>query len=298
MGDYSRPAPIFIDLDSDGLLDLFLGKADGTINRYEQTACDSFAFGHLLVGNSFTRNYYIKASDLTTNLDIACTGIYQISLSENSGYSQSLSIAPVDGRVSQKVFVRFHPTTEQEYTGTITHTSNGALAKVITITGYGDENTNNYPGTALNFDGTDDYVNCGTDVQITGNNPRTIEAWAYTESFNGGAIFQAGETGTDDKDFSLRTLSTINQWRVQLWGDNNMDVTLDGSIDSWHHYCLTYDGNTVKFYYDGKLSASKDVVLDTGSHDVYFGRCGDDYFDGKIDEVSIWNVALDSYTNT
>ncbi len=271
-------------------MNLLIGKEDGRINHYKQANCDTIAFGHLLTGNSFTKSYCVKANNLSANLDISCTGIYQISLSENSGYSQSLSIAPNSGSVSDTVFVNFQPTAEQEYTCTITHTSTGIDAQEITVTGYGQESADKYPGSALDFDGMDDYVNCGTSTQITGNNPRTIEAWAYAESFNNGGVFQAGAPGTNLADFSLRTLTAYEHWRVQLWG-NDMDVTLDYSKNSWHHYCLTYDGTTVKFYYDGELYASKDVILNTASHDIYFGRWQDSYFDGKIDEVRIWNTA-------
>jgi len=153
--------------------------------------------------------------------------------------------------------------------------------------------TENFPGYALVFDGTDDYVNCGTGPQITANNPRTIEAWAYTESFNKGGIFQAGITGSDKRDFSLRTQETDDEWLIQLWGED-IEVTLPGSKNAWHHYCLTYDGDSVKLYYDGELMISENRNLNTGSHDIYFGRWKDDYFDGKIDEMRFWDIAIDS----
>ncbi len=147
-----------------------------------------------------------------------------------------------------------------------------------------------FPGTALDFDGTYGYVNCGSEPQITGNNPRTIEAWAYTGSFNGGGIFQAGATGSDYQDFSFRTLFTDNNWRVQIWGAD-FDVTLPNSKNNWHHYCLTYDGTTARLYYDGELADSSNVALNTGSHDVCFGMWYIYNFDGEIDEVRIWNIA-------
>ena len=148
-----------------------------------------------------------------------------------------------------------------------------------------------FPGYTLEFQGGNEYVHCLGDDRITGNNPRTIEAWAYTESFNRGGIFQTGITGTNLRDFSFRTNETDNNWRVQLYG-NDMDVYLPGSLNSWHHYCLTYDGTTVKFYYDGKLKAAGERSLNTGSGDIYFGKWKDDYFDGRIDEVRIWDKAL------
>jgi len=146
-------------------------------------------------------------------------------------------------------------------------------------------------GNALDFNGTDNFVNCGTSPQITANNPRTIEAWAYVEDFNGAGIFQAGKPGADREDFSLRTLYADDEWRIQLWGSDDFDMTLLGSKNSWHHYALTYDGASVKLYFDGELKAWVDVVLETETNDVFFGRWRDYYLLGKIDELSIWNHA-------
>ncbi|MEM7117961.1 MAG: LamG-like jellyroll fold domain-containing protein, partial [Chloroflexota bacterium] len=148
------------------------------------------------------------------------------------------------------------------------------------------------PGNDFTFDGTDDYLDAGLADQITGNSPRSITAWAYTDSFNNGGIFQAGATGTTSGDFSLRTLTTDDRWRVQLWGTGEFDVTLTGSKGAWHHYALTYDGTTVRLYYDGNFVNSSNVALNTLPQDVYIGRWRDDYFDGQIDEVTHWNKAL------
>ena len=146
-------------------------------------------------------------------------------------------------------------------------------------------------GTCLDFDGSDEYINLGSDDQITGANPRTIELWAYTESFNNGGLFQAGIIGTTGADFSLRTLTTDNCWRAQFWGSTDFDVTLPDSKNEWHHYCLTYDGSTNRLYYDGELVGYEDSNLNTGTQEIYVGRWNVSYFNGKIDELRIWNVA-------
>ncbi|OGV67015.1 MAG: hypothetical protein A3K19_29610 [Lentisphaerae bacterium RIFOXYB12_FULL_65_16] len=153
------------------------------------------------------------------------------------------------------------------------------------------------PGTGLDFDGTNDYVTCGTGPVVTGAGARTVEAWAYARAFNDGGIFQAGATGTNLYDFSFRTLSAVsgggdNVWRIQLWGTgNDMDVTLANSKNQWHHYAMTYDGTTVKLYYDGDLAGTRTATLATASNAFWIGRWNTSYFDGQIDEVRAWNVA-------
>lgn len=149
----------------------------------------------------------------------------------------------------------------------------------------------------LEFDGSADYVNLGKgDHQITGNAPRTIEAWAYAESFNGGGIFQAGPTGSAGKDFSMRTMGTDNLWRVQMWGAPDFDVTLPNSKGAWHHYCLSFDGNIARVYYDGQFITAQTVSINTGITDFFIGKWGGSEFNGKIDEFRVWDKALDATT--
>lgn len=161
--------------------------------------------------------------------------------------------------------------------------------------GYGDERvfttgTMGAPGNCLDFDGVGDYVSCGTALTITGSVARTVEAWAYARSFNNGGIFQAGSMGETLRDFSLRTYSLTNIWRLQFW-DVDVDLILADSLDAWHHYALTYDGASVQFYYDGVLITNQVIALDTGPADFVVGRWRDDLFDGQIDELRVWDHA-------
>ena len=144
---------------------------------------------------------------------------------------------------------------------------------------------------ALNFDGADDYVSCGSGPTITGANPRTVAAWAYTRNFNSGGIFQGGITQENLRDFSLRTLTTDNLWRLQFWG-TDIDITLPNSQGQWHHYALSYDGTTVRLYYDGALQVEQALALNTGAADFMIGRWQNDSFDGLIDDVRVYDRAL------
>lgn len=138
-------------------------------------------------------------------------------------------------------------------------------------------------------------VNCGNEGVVTGANPRSVSLWAYTDVFNDERpLFKAGASGTTGSDFSLSTLTTDDQWRVVLGGTADFDITLTGSKQSWHHYCLTYDGTDVKLYYDGNLAGSSTVALNTVLNDFFIAKSDDNNsdFDGKIDEVSYWRKAL------
>ena len=291
VGSYS--SPVFIDFDNDRTLDLIVGEYSGNLNHYKLEGVQSMDFGNLMVGKTSTQKYHINGTNLIDDLSVDCTNGFGISLSKHSSFQQTLIMSPVNGVVSDTIFVRFNPVADQVFNDTIGHSSAKADTVYINLKGSGVDSPDGFPGTALDFDGSDDHINCGTAPQIIGDNPRTIEAWAYAESFNNGGIFQAGATGADYQDFSFKTKSTDNEWKVNLWG-SDMDIVLPNSKGAWHHYCMTYDGTIVWLYYDGELIDSTIVVLNTGNHDVYFGRWRHDYFDGKIDEVRFWNIALDS----
>ncbi|RYU94081.1 Ig-like domain-containing protein [Emticicia agri] len=63
-----RLSPTFTDIDGDGLLDLVVGKSDGTINHYEQASANSYTFN--LVTSSFLGiNLGSDASPTFTDFD-------------------------------------------------------------------------------------------------------------------------------------------------------------------------------------------------------------------------------------
>ena len=141
-----------------------------------------------------------------------------------------------------------------------------------------------------------DEVNLGQGPQATGSEARTYEMWAYTRAFNGGGIIQGGATGSRGRDFSLRTLSN-DRWRAQLWGSGfDFDFDIPGSGSSWHHFALVYTGTQARVYFDGELVATNNAAVNTGEADLRIGRWSGSRFNGMIDEVRVWDKALDAAT--
>jgi len=151
-------------------------------------------------------------------------------------------------------------------------------------------------GTALDCDGLDDYVSTGklaSQLGIGGNSPRTVSSWVYTNGFQNGGIYDVGGRA-DGQDFSLRTLDTDNNWRVQYWGGGDADFTL-ASLGTWVHFTHVHDGVSTQVYANGLLISSHDVTLDTTDDNPFqIGLYGwpDAYFWGLIDEVRVYNRAL------
>lgn len=152
-------------------------------------------------------------------------------------------------------------------------------------------------GNALSCDGFDDFVSTGrsaSDLGINGSNPRTVTCWAFTRVFNNGGLFDVGAR-SDGQDFCLRTLGSDGDWRVQYWGGAfDIDFTLD-ALDTWIHFTHVYDGAATQIYANGILVASGPGVLDTADTNPWqIGVYGwqNDFFDGLIDELHLFNRAL------
>ncbi len=155
---------------------------------------------------------------------------------------------------------------------------------------------NGVVGSAIDLDGTDDYVSTGKNASalgIAGNSPRTVTVWVYTRSFGNGGIYDVGARQTG-QDFCLRTLdNTENRWRIQYWG-GDMDFTYD-TANRWVHFAHVHDGTHTKVYADGVLIVDWEKTIDTADTNPWqiglYGWPGN-YFDGLIDELYLYNRAL------
>jgi CotH protein/lamin tail-like protein/concanavalin A-like lectin/glucanase superfamily protein/chitobiase/beta-hexosaminidase-like protein len=153
---------------------------------------------------------------------------------------------------------------------------------------------------ALDCDGAGDYVEIGktaSELGIGGANPKSITAWVYTRAFNEAGIWDMGDY-VEGQNFSLRTLGTTNNWRVQYWGGPDFDFVYD-SLNKWVHFALVYDGAGSILYADGTNHASYLGTLNTSDVETMkIGRWSFNndpivYFDGVIDDVQLYDQVLD-----
>ncbi len=184
--------------------------------------------------------------------------------------------------------------------------------------------------TGLNFDGTNDYVTFGN-VAGLGLTDFTIETWFYWTG--GGDTVSTGSGGLEGANVAIPLVSKgrgegdgsnvdMNYFfglsNGKLAADFEEDETgpnADGlnhpvignatvSTNTWHHAAVTYDGQVWKLYLDGNLDKTLDLGTTLWPRDDSIQHAGiatamtstgatDGFFQGKIDEVRMWDYARD-----
>ncbi|MHA2602329.1 MAG: LamG-like jellyroll fold domain-containing protein, partial [Candidatus Thorarchaeota archaeon SMTZ1-83] len=148
-------------------------------------------------------------------------------------------------------------------------------------------------GNAMLFDGTDDTINCGNGPSLTiAGNTMTIEAWAFLSEDTapqwGSGIAQKDMSYAlfQDWDASRRFSFEMNADSRTWVSDTNKDMY------RWYHVVGVYDGVSTYIYVDGVQRGFFDNTgpIDATASSLNIGR-GDQYFDGRIDEVRVLNVS-------
>jgi len=164
-------------------------------------------------------------------------------------------------------------------------------------------------GSALDFDGVDDYVDVGN-FDPTGSSGKYLSAFAYTKSTSGVVnrnIFAKWDFGLAKRSWQA-FIDSNDKLTVILSPDGlgnykSYSTTATVADNLWHHVGFTWDDGTLKVYLDGQEAAvtknndnSFNAVF-LPSIDVIIGGnlWSGEYrysFDGQIDEVAIYNTAL------
>jgi hypothetical protein len=152
---------------------------------------------------------------------------------------------------------------------------------------------------SLNLDGVNDYVQVNTPVDLPiGNAPRTIEGWIKTTN-----------TGTDVSIVNYGVLSNNERFGLSVngsgyvnfvAGNNDLLGNTPVNDNNWHHIAVVYSGGVngmLSLYVDGVLDASAIKNLNTaGTGNLRIGAgigsSVNEFFNGTIDEIRIWNRAL------
>ena len=154
-------------------------------------------------------------------------------------------------------------------------------------------------GAGLSFDGSDDRVTVSSSPLLnltTG----TLEAWVRVDTLGRwhGVLAKGNVNSEPSHNYAIEIESgnIVNCAIGNGSSSNVVKSTTQVAAQQFYHVACTWDGSQLRLYINGALnrSVSQTVTPAANSSPLYIGQFGGnvDRFDGIIDEVRIYNVAL------
>jgi hypothetical protein len=174
----------------------------------------------------------------------------------------------------------------------------GSVAK--DSSGHGNDGTINgnaqwvegWRGSALNFDGTDDYVGTGKSL-LNNAVDYTMCGWVKSRNSTASRIGLFGQNDLIEMGF--------NNGNAEIWGATGGTTSTPWAFNNateWHHIAVVDSGSSVMIYIDGVLANTGGG----GTHgtSTYFFNIGGggiwdatgNWFNGQIDDVRLYSRAL------
>ncbi len=182
---------------------------------------------------------------------------------------------------------------------------NGTPDEVVDSSGNGNHGTahgnatttaNGMVNRAGIFDGSGDYVDCGSDNSLDVDYI-TVESWVKFTSNSGNRVIASYDDGTNRRWALYLRNGNILRFFVFV---NNAAKIIDYSwipqLDTWYHIAGVKSATHVRLYINGEevgIPQAHPGVIDKDPYKLRIG-VGDypGYFNGTIDEVKIYNRAL------
>ncbi|AKD02127.1 LamG-like jellyroll fold domain-containing protein [Pontibacter korlensis] len=167
------------------------------------------------------------------------------------------------------------------------------------VNAYTPSESDNPMGTAMRFDGVNDYLLVGDKAPLKMTESVTVEAWIYptgngSNATSGGIIAsKEGEYWVaryPDGSVGWALANTSPGWKA-------IKSTAKAPLYTWSHVAVAYGGGYVRTYLNGRLahtySASGAIGdANTTQNDFRIGgrQSGSQYFNGAIDELRVWST--------
>jgi hypothetical protein len=235
------------------------------------------------------------------------TGVYEVTFVASDGPhqdSQTITISVVNFNIADPTLVGSWLLDDDPANGAL-DTSQYGNAGYSTVTSRPTV-VSGKVGNAYLFDGVDDGVEVPYSPSLNADKV-TLSAWIYVNSYKNDQRIISKETGVRRRDSIYALLLSGKrdrklQFRLALKGVNKGKRLTSNStipLNEWTHVAAVFNGKYVRLYINGTLDkkARRSRVsrpLRHNNEPVYIGgsqfyNCG---FDGKIDDVRIYNKAL------
>ena len=166
-------------------------------------------------------------------------------------------------------------------------------------------------GLALDLDGAGDYGLAADDDSLDVADEITLAAWVKPGEQDTQYLIKKAQGGTDGYELSLATgtssagpgkafvrfnqASDTNTYRL----NSVTQYPFDGN--TWVHLAATYDGSTIRFFYNGVEEDSLPATINIATNGLPLGigaqSDGVSPFQGQLDDVRVYNRALEPDRN-
>jgi concanavalin A-like lectin/glucanase superfamily protein/putative amidase-like protein len=155
-------------------------------------------------------------------------------------------------------------------------------------------------GGAIDFNGTSDRVKIPDHNELDFTSAFTLEAWVRPEKYREWAALFS-KAGPTEPDYSFMVYSGNNSGPPKAYVRNSKgeEAEAEGTgalaLNAWSYVAVTSDGKDLRLYVNGNLVDTVPAVIAvTNSYPIRIGGHSDwwEFFDGKIDEVRLYDQAL------
>ena len=200
-----------------------------------------------------------------------------------SGFAQVPGHVPADGLVAWYPFNG----------NALDESGNAANGTILGATP--TEDRNGVSSAALHFDGQS-WVSASPLGLPYADAPRSVSAWLNPSTVAGPFTLTAVAYGVPSTSGAFMVGFYNQGIAVQGWADD-FGAEVDYNADEWMHVVCTYAASSIKIYLNGVLiEEGENTTWNTMDGPLILGSRVDlanSYFEGSIDDVGIWNRALD-----
>lgn len=151
-------------------------------------------------------------------------------------------------------------------------------------------------GSALQFDGVNDYVECAYSPATNTPNTFALEAWVHPTQYGGGVFCRVTGGSWKDLRLSLTTFyrkqkDPYSMFCISNGNKNNRGKRPALVLNTWTHLAVTFDGKVVALYRNGKRVKSfrPGCKANVENVPIWIGRSlgvgRGPYFKGRIADV-------------